>query len=350
MPGMCARRARVLHEECFGCAPAFESSAPGRVNLIGDHVDYAGGFVLPMTVAQRTHVAATVDSGQDRFASEWSGDERWMRYAAGVLAELRAIGVDVPFLRIAVASDLPIGGGLSSSAALEIAVARAALAAARSSLSMRETALLCQRAEHVHAGTPCGIMDQWCIAHGDHGADGARGATLLDCANLEWRSIAIPGTLEIEVIDSGQRHALHDGDYASRRADVDGAAKALGVGHLARLPRGRWPEIERLDEPTRSRARHVVRESARVERAAAALSSGDIVGFGSLLSESHSSLSGDFGVSTNLIDSIVARELSAGALGARITGGGFGGCVVVARHAGRSGTTRTGRGPGAAEP
>lgn len=336
MPETCARRARVLHEERFSCEPAIESSAPGRVNLIGDHVDYAGGFVLPMTVAQRTHVAATVDLNQDRFASEWRGDERWTRYAAGVLAELRSAGIDVPFLRIAVASDLPIGGGLSSSAALEIAVARTALAAAGASIAPRGLALLCQRAEHLHAGTPCGIMDQWCIAHGDHPADGARTAILLDCAKLEWRSIAIPATLEIGIIDSGQRHALHDGDYASRRADVDGAANALGVGHLARLPRGRWIEIEQLDEPMRSRARHVVRESERVELAAVALSTGDIDRFGALLSESHASLSGDFGVSTNLIDSIVARELAAGAIGARITGGGFGGCVVVARHAGGS--------------
>ena len=320
-------RARALHAVAFGGDPACVAQAPGRVNLIGDHVDYAGGPVLPMALHASTFAAVSRAASEDSFASEWTGDGDWMRYARGVLAELRGAGAAVPPLRVAVASDVPVGAGLSSSAALEVAIARAALEIAGVSWNPREIALLCQRAEHVHAGTPCGIMDQWCVAHAAPGE-----AMLLDCATLRWESIALPAVLAIEIVDSGVRHALRDGGYAARRRDVEEAARHLGVPLLAELPRERWNEIASLPPTVARRARHVVQECARVHEAVAALRAGELARFGALLLESHASLRDDFDVSTPELDAIVSDAMCGGALGARMTGGGFGGSAIVARR------------------
>ena len=308
----------------FAAPPASHGSASGRVNLIGDHIDYAGGTVLPMALSVRTHVAA-MRSSQDHAVSEREDDADWRRYVLGVLGELRASGLAIPPLALAIASDVPVGAGLSSSAALEVAVARAALAASGKRLAPRELALICQRAEHRHAGVPCGIMDQWCVAHA-----APCEAIALDCAALESRPVALPPTLRIEIVDCGVRHSLRDGGYAARRADVDEAASALGVAHLARLPRGRWHEIDTLPVRIARRARHVVAEQARVEAAIDALAREDLGRFGALLVESHASLRDDFDVSVPELDRIVESAMSRGALGARMTGGGFGGCALIA--------------------
>jgi galactokinase len=280
-----------------------------------------------MALHASTFAAVSAAASEDGFASEWAGDGDWTRYARGVLVELRGAGVAVPPLRVAVASDVPVGAGLSSSAALEVAVARAALAVAGVSRTPREIALLCQRAEHVHAGTPCGIMDQWCVAHAAPGE-----AMLLDCATLRWEPIALPTELVIEIVDSGVRHALRDGGYAARRSDVEEAANHLGVTPLAGLPRERWDEIASLPPRVARRARHVVHECARVYEAVAALRAGELERFGALLLESHASLRDDFDVSTPELDAIVSDAEHAGALGARMTGGGFGGSAIVARR------------------
>lgn len=322
-----AVRAHALHVARFGRAPTAIGSAPGRVNLIGDHIDYAGGAVLPMALSRETHVAMARAHEDDRFASESESDDAWTRYARGVLVELRAAGIDVPSVTVAVASDVPVGAGLSSSAALEVGVARAALTLAGATLGSRELAILCQRAEHVHAGTPCGIMDQWCVVHAQPGE-----AILLDCASLSWRSVALPRGLSVEIVDSKVRHALRDGGYAARRADVEQAAAMLGVPLLAQLPLARWPEIDALPARIARRARHVVRECARVEAAVDALARNDLDAFGALLLESHASLRDDFDVSTPELDEIVRHAASTGALGARMTGGGFGGSAIVARR------------------
>ena len=265
---------------------------------------------------------------RDRFVSEWDGDAQWTRYARGILHELRATGHAIGPLSVAIASDIPVGAGLSSSAALEVAVARAALASAGTTMPAEKLALLCQRAEHEHAGTPCGIMDQWCVAHAAAGE-----AILLDCNTLSWRIVPLPDGLKIEIVDSGVRHRLRDGGYARRRAEVEHAARVLGVDCLAALPAARWPEIERLPDPFARRARHVVREHRRVLAAVDALAIGDLDAFGRLLNESHASLRDDFDVSIPELDAIVARALTDGALGARMTGGGFGGAALVARRA-----------------
>jgi galactokinase len=168
-------------------------------------------------------------------------------------------------------------------------------------------------------------MDQWCVGHAAAGE-----AIALDCAVLESRPVALPRALRVEIVDSGVRHALRDGGYAARRADVESAATTLGVAHLARLPRGRWHEIDALPARIARRARHVVREQARVEAAIDALAREDLALFGALLVESHESLRDDFDVSVPELDRIVDDALARGALGARMTGGGFGGCALIA--------------------
>ena len=280
-----------------------------------------------MALSCETHASVAHSAADDRFASEFEADADWTRYARGVLIELRAAGIAVPPVTVAIASDVPVGAGLSSSAALEVAVARAALALAGTSMASGDVALLCQRAEHVHAGMPCGIMDQWCVAHARPGE-----AILLDCASLAWRSVPLPPTLAIDIVDSGVRHALRDGGYAARRADTEHAAASLGVAQLASLPRARWSEIDALPERIARRAYHVVRECARVDAAVDALDRGDLKSFGALLLESHASLRDDFDVSTPELDAIVEHAVANGALGARMTGGGFGGSAIVARR------------------
>ncbi len=316
----------------FG-APDAVGRANGRVNLIGDHVDYAGGCVLPMPTRETTAVAlrarrAAAHDGADILASESDVDVTWERYARGVLVELRAAGVAVPVVELVVASDVPIGAGLSSSAALEVAVARAALALVGRAMPASELALLAQRAEHVHAGVPCGIMDQWCVAHADPDAS-EQVAILLDCARRAHEPIALPRTLRIEVIDSGVRHALRDGGYAARRDDVLEAARRIGCPVDA-LPLATTGQIARLPDRIARRARHVVSEVALVRAAVDALRAGDLVVFGRLLDASHASLRDDFDVSTPEVDRVVEAARARGALGARMTGGGFGGSVVAA--------------------
>ncbi|MFM7259014.1 MAG: galactokinase [bacterium] len=318
----------------FG-APDAVGCATGRVNLIGDHVDYAGGFVLPMPTRETTAVAVRARRSRtnhaddiDVLTSESDVDATWERYARGMLHELRAAGVGIPAVELVVASDVPIGAGLSSSAALEVAVARAALALTSTSLPPRELALLAQRAEHVHAGVPCGIMDQWCVVHADPNAVG-RVAIHLDCARLEHEPLLLPNHLRIEVIDSGVRHALRDGGYAARRADIIEAARRIGCA-VERLSSATTDQIARLPDRIARRARHVVTEVARVRAAVVALRSGDLAAFGRLLDESHASLRDDFDVSTPEVDRVVESARARGALGARMTGGGFGGSVVAA--------------------
>ncbi|MEY2794481.1 MAG: hypothetical protein RIR10_197 [Planctomycetota bacterium] len=304
-------------------------SAHGRVNLIGDHVDYAGGLVLPIATPETTSVAiAAVRGHEDHFTSAFSGDPSWSRYARGVITELRLLGIDVPPIALAVASDVPVGAGLSSSAALEIAVARAALALVGRTMPTADIARLAQRAEHVHAGVPCGIMDQWCVAHADPDAE-RRDAILLDCTRQKHEVVALPATLRIEVMDSGVRHALRDGGYAARRRDVFEAAERLSRP-VEELARASEREVASLPAQLARRARHVVTEVARVRAAVDALRGGDLVRFGQLLQESHASLRDDFDVSTPEVDRAVEQAMTRGALGARMTGGGFGGCVVVA--------------------
>lgn len=320
-------RAKRLHFAEFAREAVSVATASGRVSLMGDHVDYAGGCVLPMALSLCTAVAAA-PADHDCAVSEFTEDRAWTRYVFGTLAQLREAGWAIPPLALAVASDVPVGAGLSSSAALEVAVARAALAVVDAVMEPRVLAELCQRAEHIGAGVPCGIMDQWCVAHAE-----PLEVIKLDCTSLLATRLMLPSSLTIDIVDSGERHALRDGGYAARRADVDAAAHALRVPLLAQLPRARWHEINALAPQLARRARHVVHESARVHEMCVALEAHDLARVGALFFESHQSLRDDFEVSTPALDAIVERARNEGALGARMTGGGFGGCVIIARRA-----------------
>jgi galactokinase len=302
--------------------------APGRVNLIGDHTDYAGGLAMPMAIDLGTTVLGESHGDRvvlrSRQADEpvelsleiddpASVDPPWARYVAGVIAELRPaqglVGV--------VDSTLPIGAGLSSSAALELATALALGFEG----TPRELALLCQRAEQRASGVPCGAMDQLASACGR-----ANHAMLMDFVAIDLDYVPVPPNVEVVVVHSGESRALADSAYEERRRQTEAAAAV--VGPLRDLPLRRLDEI--ADPVVRRRARHVVSENDRVLAFAHAFRSNDLVDAGRLMQESHNSLRDDFEVSTAALDELVDRLTSIdGVHGARLTGAGFGGCVIA---------------------
>jgi galactokinase len=293
---------------------ALNYRAPGRVNLIGDHTDYNDGFVLPMALDLETVVRAHPrDDGELRLRSDTPG---WEPYADAVRAVLRTSAG----LEGTITSTVPVGAGLSSSATLEVALGLALAEAEGVDVSPLELALACQDAELLATGVPCGIMDQLASVAGVEGH-----ALLIDCRSLEVRPIPLPAELAVVVVHSGVARELAGSEYAERRAACAAVAERLGLDAL----RDATPE-QVADEP---RARHVVSENARVLAAADALAAGDLDSLGPLLSASHASLRDDFEVSTPELDELAAALEEAGALGARLTGAGFGGCVVALARA-----------------
>jgi galactokinase len=302
--------------------------APGRVNLIGDHTDTTGGLVLPMAVHLGTTVEVERGGEEVRLRSTTEEEPAavpldvadpaavapaWARYVAGVVAEVRpgegATGT--------VSTTLPVGAGLSSSAALEVAVA---LALGFEGTPV-ELALACQRAEHAASGVPSGIMDQLASAAGVAGS-----ALLMDCKTLERTAVPLPSGIEVVVVHSGEARALAGSAYAERRQQCEAAEAEIGPLRAASAD-----AVDAIGDPVlRRRARHVVTENARVREAATALAAGDVAAAGRAMAASHASLRDDFEVSTPALDRLV-DELSAtdGVLGARLTGAGFGGCVVA---------------------
>lgn len=307
--------------------------APGRVNLIGDHTDHTGGYCLPMAVSMGITVegvpegdAVMLHSSSARGVAsvpvdvdDPAGvDPEWARYVAGVVGELHP----TTGFRGTVDSDLPVGAGLSSSAALEVAVALA-LGFDGSALDL---ARLCQRAEQVASGVPCGILDQLASVGGVDGH-----ALVMDCHTLELTPVAVPDDLEIVVVHSGQERTLAGSAYAERRAECEAAEAQIGPLRTASLD-----DVAGIaDAVLRQRARHVVTENARVHAAADALAAADHAELGRLFTESHLSLRDDFHSSTSVVDALVDRLVGTdGVFGARMTGGGWGGCVVAATHPG----------------
>ena len=315
--------------------------APGRVNLIGEHTDYNGGPVLPIAIAERTTAAvgpgAPDESGvleavSTRFKNvvrvKWQEElpKGWAAYFAGVLRELWSLEIVPPngSARIAVASDLPVGAGLASSAALAVAVAKALAP----NLKARQIAGVAFRAEHDHVGVRCGVMDQTISALGrrDH-------ALLFECASLA--ATQIPFDARLLLVDTGKRHDLSTGGLNQRRAECEEAVKRLKV----ELPELQWlaswpvewlPRLKRaLPEPLRSRAVHVVSETARTRFAGQLLEQQKLRQFGKLLYESHESCRRLYECSSPELDIVVAAAKRAGALGARLTGAGWGGAAIV---------------------
>jgi len=330
----------------FERPPGVVADAPGRVNLIGEHTDYNGGLVLPIAIPQRTVAAlapradgrvraasANVDGG--RQVAEYAlGAERrtggWLDYVQGVTRALRADGAPLRGFDLHVSSEVPIGSGLSSSAALEVALLRALRQAFALRLDDVALALVGQRAETDFVGARVGVMDQMAASLADE-----RSALLLDTRSLEYRRIPLPAAVELLVLDSGVAHRHASGPYNTRRAECEEAARRLDVPSLCALTPADLPRLAALPAPLDRRVRHVVAETARVADAAAALTAGDFGRLGGLLRASHVSLRDDYEVSTPELDLLV--EL-AGAepdvWGARLTGGGFGGSVLILARAG----------------
>jgi galactokinase len=333
----------------FGGPPAVAADAPGRVNLIGEHTDYNGGFVLPTAIPQHCRVELTPRPG--RAVRVWSsaggpaperlqytlGEESpgrgWLDYVQGVTHVLRADGFALGGFDARIDSAVPLGSGLSSSAALSVSLMRALRSAFGLDLDDVRIARLGQRSENQFVGAMVGIMDPLAASLADEGT-----ALFLDSRTLQFERVPLPAWAELVVIDSGVAHNHAAGDYNTRRAECERACALLGVGQLRDLGADDLGRLDALPEPLRRRARHVVTENDRVRRAVAAMRAGDLPRLGELFHASHASMRDDYEVSVPEIDLLV--DLARGeaeVYGARLTGGGFGGAVVLLarRGAGR---------------
>jgi len=340
-----AARLVTTFTDLHGRAPVGCFVAPGRVNLIGEHLDYNRGWCLPMALPHATYAAlAPRDDDLVTIASlqrddPWTGrldslgpgqDDGWAAYVAGVVWALQQSGLDLPGLDIVVDSRVPIGAGLASSAALECSVALGlcAVVGVEDSDDVRRMLVsACMRAEVEVAGAPTGGMDQTIslLGRADH-------ALLIDCRN--WSTEQVPWQpastgLELLAVDTRAEHTLADGGYESRRRDCESAAHKLGVTSLREVGDAGSALTELKDERVRRRARHVFTEMARVATAVEQVRDNDFVGLGDTLFASHESLRDDFDVSCPELDAVVRTAAEHGALGARMTGGGFGGSAIA---------------------
>jgi galactokinase len=336
--------------ETFGEEPDLVAAAPGRVNLIGEHIDYSEGFVLPFAIKDRTLVAARKrDDSTVRIASAQRRSKivtvdisevrpglkgEWERYALGVLWSMGVkSGVD-----LLIDGHVPLGAGLSSSAALECSVATAMNHLFDMGFNLEELARLTQKAENQYVGVPCGIMDQSVSLMASRGF-----ALLLDCRDLSTRNIPFDVAshgLELLIIDTQAHHALTDGGYAERRASCEAVAAKLSVKSMRELTMAQLDSARAtLSETEYIRARHAITEMKRVLDCVDALGSGDFVKVGQLINDSHRSLRDDYTVSCPELDTAVEASLAAGALGSRMVGGGFGGSAIALIEAAKTSQT-----------
>jgi len=333
-------------ETLFGRPPSVVTDAPGRVNLIGEHTDYNGGFVLPTVIPHRTRVelsprpdrrvvvySANVGKAERHQQFELGAEVptgTWVDYVQGVAVALRRRGHRIEGADLRLDSRVPIGSGVSSSAALEVAVARAFRAACDLALDDVEIATVGRWAENEFVGAPTGIMDQMVASLGETGT-----ALFLDTRSLRYQRVPIPAGVDLVVIDSGVRHRLVSGEYAVRRAQCEEACRVLNVSQLRDLSMGDLDRVGSLDAPLNRRARHVVTEDERVLQAVEAMQEGDLARLGALFNASHASMRDDYEMSHPAVDCLVDAALGdADIYGARLTGGGFGGSVVMLAKAG----------------
>ena len=336
-------RAKTVFRWQSGGSPAVLVTAPGRVNLIGEHTDYNEGFVLPMAIDRGTMIAARSGSRETRVFSEATGEvavlsldpeaprreENWANYVQGVVSLALRAGRNVEPFEAIIVSDVPLGGGLSSSASLEVATATLIEALDGEKFDRTDKAKLCQRAEHEYAGVPCGIMDQFTSVFGrdDH-------LLLIDCRDLTCRPVVLDDpSVTVLVVDTGVKHELANGEYPARRAECESAATKLGVPSLREIsPETLGDGAAKLSEREFRRARHVVGEIERTLRTAEMIAACQWESVGENLYASHASLQNDFEVSCAELDALVeiARGIGVGGgvFGWRMTGGGFGGCTV----------------------
>jgi galactokinase len=337
---------RSRYRELYGSEPQFWVRAPGRVNLIGEHTDYNDGFVLPAAIEREVLIAlGPQDEGMTVMRSldyphevefelrdiERAEDDPWGNYVRAVAWALQDAGIEISGFHGVGQGDVPIGSGLSSSAALEVAVALAYQAVSGFEMDGATMAKVCQRAENGFVGVNCGIMDQFVsrLAQKDH-------ALLIDCRSLEYRPVPFPAQgAKIVIADTRKRRGLVDSEYNARRSECEEAVRILsqslpGIRALRDVTVEQFESLkDRLPETARRRARHVITENERALAATDALTSGDLETFGRLMNASHVSLRDDYEVSCKELD--VMAELAwetPGVLGSRMTGAGFGGCTV----------------------
>jgi galactokinase len=324
----------------FGSSPALVVRSPGRVNVIGEHTDYNEGFVLPMAIDRAVWIALRPRPGREVIAVSLDFREEktfaldglrrsgggWLDYLKGTAWALTEAGHRLAAWEGVVTGDVPIGAGLSSSAALEMATACAFAAVSGLPWDPVVMAQLARRAENEFVGVGCGIMDPLIIGAGQDGH-----AVLIDCRSLETRPVPLPRGTAIAVLDTSTRRELTGSAYNERRAQCEEAARLLGVAALRDVsPAGLAARGGGLPDDVRRRARHVVSENARTLEAAEAMQAGDARRLGRLMNESHVSMREDFEISTAALDAMVEiAQVAAGGHGARMTGGGFGGCVVA---------------------
>jgi galactokinase len=331
---------RTRFETLFGRPPTTVVRSPGRVNLIGEHTDYNEGFVLPVAIDRAILIAAAprhdrevhlyalnFDEGTEFSLNRIERDEGrpWSNYQRGVTLVLEERGLPLVGMDACIWGDVPIGSGLSSSAAVEVATAFAFQILSGFELGRVEMALLCQRAENEFVGVQCGIMDQFiaCLGRRDH-------ALLIDCRSLDYKHVPLPPEAAIVVCDTMVRRGLVDSEYNARRRECAAGARLLGVKALRDVP---VEEFERrrgeLPEVVRRRCRHVIYENRRTLDSVEALRRGNLAEFGRLMNESHRSLRDDYEVSCRELDVMVeAAQRVEGVYGSRMTGAGFGGCTV----------------------
>jgi galactokinase len=335
----------VTFEELYGRPPTVTSQAPGRVNLIGEHTDYNDGFVLPAALPLSTRVELAPHSRREVRAWSAAFSDRpvtfpletsaaagdWGDYVRGMVWALDGSQLDRGF-DIRIESTVPVGGGLSSSAALLVAVGRAMRTAFDFDLDDMQLALRARKAETDFVGAPVGIMDQMACSLAD-----TSGALFIDTQTLEYVRLSLPAVAELLVIDSGVRHSHASGDYRVRRDECRRAAALLGVSSLREVGERDLPAIDALPDPFNRRARHVVMENARVLATVDALRAGDVKEVGHLFIASHASMRDDYAVSVPEVDALVESAQSIdGVYGARLTGGGFGGAIVALTERGRA--------------
>ncbi len=333
-------RASTAFAQAFGREPQLYVAAPGRVNLIGEHTDYNDGFVLPAAIDR--HALMAISPRADREVrlvaadfgsrSSFSLDEiefdrvrRWSNYERGVAWALQEAGYTLSGLNVALSSDVPVGSGLSSSAAVEVAMAYAFQVVGDLPLDGVQRALLCQQAENDFVGMNCGIMDQFIVSLGQRGH-----ALLIDCRSLEYTPVPLPGGCDVVICDTKKRRGLVDSEYNTRRQECERGASILGVRALRDVTLQQLQEHrDDMDPVTFRRCRHVVSENERTLAAVSALRSGDLTRFGELMNASHRSLRDDYEVSCAELDAMVSAAWEQpGTLGSRMTGAGFGGCTV----------------------
>ncbi|MGL4920097.1 MAG: galactokinase, partial [Plesiomonas shigelloides] len=330
--------------EILGYAPTHVIQAPGRVNLIGEHTDYNDGFVLPCAINYQTVVAAArrddnlvrviaVDyhNAQDEFdatcAPAFLPEKMWANYIRGVVTCLRERGYQFGGVDLAVSGNVPQGAGLSSSAALEVVIGQTFKVLYGLEISQAEIALNGQQAENQFVGCNCGIMDQMISAEGQAGH-----ALLLDCRTLETDAVAMPSTLRVMIINSNKKRGLVDSEYNTRRRQCEQAAEIFGVPALRDVTLAQFTAREHeLDPVVARRARHVITDNERTLDAAAALRRGDVGAMAELMAQSHASMRDDFAITVPEIDLLVEmiKDVIGEQGGVRMTGGGFGGCVVA---------------------